>query len=198
MKIFCVGRNYAEHAKELQNEIPENPVIFMKPPTAVITKEQPLEYPSFTQELHYEGEIVLRIGKKGKNIPINSALSHIDALTIGIDFTARDMQNELKKKGLPWEIAKGFDGSASIGTFKIFNNQRKFQLYKNGQLVQDGDMNNMIFQIPTLVHFISTYFTLEEGDVIFTGTPKGVGIVQSGDFFEGFLEEEKVLFCQVK
>jgi acylpyruvate hydrolase len=198
MKVFCVGRNYAEHAKELQNEVPENPVIFMKPPTAVITNEQPLEYPSFTQELHYEGEIVLRIGKKGKNIPINSALSHVDALTVGIDFTARDIQNELKKKGLPWEIAKGFDGSAPIGTFKPFNHQKRFQLFKNDLLVQDGNMDNMIFQIPVLIHFISTYFTLEEGDLIFTGTPKGVGSVQKGDVLEGLLEGEKVLFCQVE
>lgn len=198
MKIFCVGRNYAEHAKELQNEIPESPVIFIKPSTALITNNQPVEYPLFTKELHFEGELVLKIGKNGKNISSESALEYIEGITLGIDFTARDIQNELKKKGLPWEISKGFDGAAPTGIFKPFKNQKKFKLFKNNDLVQEGNTDDMIFNISEIISYISTYFTLEKGDLIFTGTPKGVGKVEKDDIFEGYLEDEEVLFCQVK
>lgn len=202
MKIFCVGRNYAEHAKELNNEVPANPVIFMKPPTALLKSENPFIYPEFTSDLHYEGEIVLRIGKNGKKIQEKFAHKYIDAFTIGFDLTARDIQNDLKSKGLPWELAKGFDGSAVIGNFlKVGDSPNfptlQFSIQKNGTVVQNGNTMDMIFSFDKIISFVSQYFTLQQGDLIFTGTPKGVGALVIGDILEGFYNELKLIRLEI-
>lgn len=195
MKIFCVGRNYAEHAKELGNAIPEAPVIFMKPDTALLAPGAKFEYPSFTSDLHYEIELVLRIGKTAKNIPAANALSCVDAITVGIDFTARDVQAGLKSKGLPWEKAKAWDNSAIIGDWKPFNADGAeilFSLTKNGQKAQSGTTQDMIYSFETLLEHISGYFTLSPGDLVYTGTPAGVGPCLPGDTLAGFLGDEKL------
>ena len=195
MKIFCVGRNYAEHAKELGNALPEAPVIFMKPDTALLAPGAKFEYPSFTSDLHYEIELVLRIGKTAKNIPAANALSCVDAITVGIDFTARDVQAGLKSKGLPWEKAKAWDNSAIIGDWKPFNadgGEILFSLIKNGQKVQSGTTLDMIYSFETLLEHISGYFTLSPGDLVYTGTPAGVGPCLPGDTLAGFLGDEKL------
>jgi 2-keto-4-pentenoate hydratase/2-oxohepta-3-ene-1,7-dioic acid hydratase in catechol pathway len=195
MKIFCVGRNYAEHAKELGNALPEAPVIFMKPDTALLAPGAKFEYPSFTSDLHYEIELVLRIGKTAKNIPAANALSCVDAITVGIDFTARDVQAGLKSKGLPWEKAKAWDNSAIIGDWKPFNadaGEILFSLTKNGQKVQSGTTLDMIYSFETLLEHISGYFTLSPGDLVYTGTPAGVGPCLPGDTLAGFLGDEKL------
>ncbi|MBK8674665.1 MAG: fumarylacetoacetate hydrolase family protein [Bacteroidetes bacterium] len=203
MKIFCIGRNYAEHAKELKNELPENPVVFMKPTTALLKDGQAFYYPDFTNDLHYEGEIVLRIGKNGKKIQEKFAHKYIDAFTIGFDLTARDIQNDLKSKGLPWELAKGFDGSAIIGNFiKINENinlsELKFSILKNDVTVQMGNAADMIFSFERVISFVSQYFTLQQGDLIFTGTPKGVGALAIGDVLNGFYDREKLVSVEIK
>lgn len=203
MKIFCIGRNYAEHAKELKNELPENPVVFMKPTTALLKDGQAFFYPDFTNDLHYEGEIVLRIGKNGKKIQEKFAHKYIDAFTIGFDLTARDIQNDLKSKGLPWELAKGFDGSAIIGNFiKINENinlsELKFSILKNDVTVQKGNAADMIFSFERVISFVSQYFTLQQGDLIFTGTPKGVGALAIGDVLNGFYDREKLVSVEIK
>ena len=203
MKIFCIGRNYAEHAKELKNELPENPVVFMKPTTALLKDGQAFFYPDFTNDLHYEGEIVLRIGKNGKKIQEKFANKYIDAFTIGFDLTARDIQNDLKSKGLPWELAKGFDGSAIIGNFiKINENinlsELKFSILKNDVTVQMGNAADMIFSFERVISFVSQYFTLQQGDLIFTGTPKGVGALAIGDVLNGFYDREKLVSVEIK
>jgi 2-keto-4-pentenoate hydratase/2-oxohepta-3-ene-1,7-dioic acid hydratase in catechol pathway len=196
MKIFCVGRNYAEHAKELGNAIPEAPVIFMKPDTALLAPGAKFEYPSFTSDLHYEIELVLRIGKTAKNIPAANALSCVDAITVGIDFTARDVQAGLKSKGLPWEKAKAWDNSAIVGEWKPFNgaagSEILFSLTKNGQTAQSGTTQDMIYSFETLLEHISGYFTLSPGDLVYTGTPAGVGPCLPGDTLAGFLGDEKL------
>ena len=195
MKIFCVGRNYAEHAKELGNALPEAPVIFMKPDTALLATGAKFEYPSFTSDLHYEIELVLRIGKTAKNIPAANALSCVDAITVGIDFTARDVQAGLKSKGLPWEKAKAWDNSAIVGEWKPFNadeGEILFSLTKNGQKVQMGTTQDMIYSFETLLEHISGYFTLSPGDLVYTGTPAGVGPCLPGDTLAGFLGDEKL------
>lgn len=195
MKIFCVGRNYAEHAKELGNAIPEAPVIFMKPDTALLAPGARFAYPSFTSDLHYEIELVLRIGKTAKNIPAANALSCVDAITVGIDFTARDVQAGLKSKGLPWEKAKAWDNSAIIGDWKPFNADGAeilFSLTKNGQKAQSGTTQDMIYSFETLLEHISGYFTLSPGDLVYTGTPAGVGPCLPGDTLAGFLGDEKL------
>lgn len=195
MKIFCVGRNYAAHAKELGNAIPEAPVIFMKPDAALLAPGAKFEYPSFTSDLHYEIELVVRIGKTAKNIDAANALSCIDAITVGIDFTARDVQAELKSKGLPWEKAKAWDNSATIGDWKPFNTDGGkilFSLTKNGQTVQSGTTLDMIYSFETLLEHISGYFTLSPGDLVYTGTPAGVGPCLPGDTLAGFLGDEKL------
>jgi len=195
MKIFCVGRNYAEHAKELGNALPEAPVIFMKPDTALLAPGAKFEYPSFTSDLHYEIELVLRIGKTAKNIAAANALSCVDAITVGIDFTARDVQAGLKSKGLPWEKAKAWDNSAIIGDWKPFNadgSEILFSLTKNGQKVQSGTTQDMIYSFETLLEHISGYFTLSPGDLVYTGTPAGVGPCLPGDTLAGFLGDEKL------
>lgn len=202
MKIICIGRNYAEHAKELGNEIPESPVIFMKPDTAVLKKGSDFYIPEFSQDVHYETEIVLKISKGGKYIQEDRAANYFEEIGLGIDFTARDLQGKLKEKGLPWELAKGFDGSAVVSDFykkSAFDMKNlNFSLMKNKEKVQDGDSSMMIFSPEKIIAFVSQYFTLKTGDLIFTGTPKGVGKVSENDILEGFLEDKKVFDLRIQ
>ena len=194
MKIFCVGRNYAEHAREMHHDIPDAPVIFMKPPTAVL-QGNIFYLPDFSKDMHYECELVFRIGKNGKHIAEEFASRYIDAVTTGIDFTARDVQAEQKKKGLPWEIAKAFDQSAVVGSFSPLAEEKNkpwhFHLDINGKTVQSGDSSEMLFKPDRIIAYISQYFTLQQGDLLFTGTPAGVGAVKTGDVLEGYLGTEK-------
>lgn len=203
MKIFCIGRNYVDHAKELNNPVPSEPLIFMKPPTALLLNNRPFYYPDFTQDLHYEGEIVLRVCKNGRSVEPEFASRYYDAVAFGIDFTARDVQDKLKAKGHPWEIAKGFDRSAPVSRFVPLEELKNaqdihFQLKKNGAVVQDGHTRDLIFTFDTLICHISRYFTLHKGDYIYTGTPAGVGPVQIGDVLEGSIEGVEMLRCAVK
>ena len=203
MKFFCIGRNYVEHAKELGNEVPDEPVIFMKPKNALLAPNVPFYYPEFTNELHYECELVLKISKNGKYISEASASSFYDAITVGIDFTARDIQNELKKKGLPWEKAKAWDNSAVVGKWKtiddsIDNTNINFSMTKNGEVVQRGNSNQMIHDFNKIIAHISTYFSLNIGDMIFTGTPAGVGEIVVGEELEGFFENESLFKIKVQ
>ena len=202
MKIICIGRNYAEHAKELGNEIPENPVIFMKPDTAILKKGSDFYIPEFSDDVHYELEVVLKISKGGKYIQEDKASNHFDEIGLGIDFTARDLQSKLKEKGLPWELAKGFDGSAIVSEFykKSDFDMRNlsFSLMKNKEKVQDGNTSMMIFSPEKIIAFVSQYFTLKTGDLIFTGTPQGVGKVDENDILQAFLEDEKVLDLRIQ
>lgn len=203
MKIFCVGRNYTDHAKELGNAVPDEPVIFMKPKSALLQPHTPFYYPEFTNELHYECELVLRISKNGKYIQEKFAGKYYDAVTVGIDFTARDLQKELKEKGLPWEKAKAWDNSAAIGKWvpvaELKNKKDiSFGLNKNGESVQKGGSAQMIFSFDNLIAYISNFFSINIGDLIFTGTPAGVGELVVGDDIEGFLEETSLLTLEVK
>ena len=192
MKIICVGRNYAEHARELGNEVPEEPVLFMKPSTALLSVGSDFHYPAFTKDLHYEAELVLRVSKRGSRI-VSDAMDYVDAITVGIDFTARDVQAELKKKGLPWEKAKAWDQAAILGNWQaIPEGKIHFSLNKNGNPVQQGSTNYMIFPFDILIVHISQYFTLEPGDLIYTGTPAGVGPCVAGDVLEGYFEDQSV------
>ena len=196
MKIICIGRNYSEHAKELGNEIPDKPVIFIKPDTALL-KTPDFYLPEFSNDVHYELEMVVKISKGGKYIQKENASKHYEEIGLGLDFTARDLQSELKAKGLPWELAKGFDGSAAVSSFypKIqFNLENlNFSLIKNGEKVQNGFTQNMIFSIDDIIAFVSQYFTLRVGDLVFTGTPEGVGKLNENDVLQAYLEDEKVL-----
>lgn len=203
MKIFCVGRNYADHAKELGNAVPEEPVIFMKPKTALLQPNTPFYYPEFSNELHYEVELILRVSKNGKYIPENQASKYYDAISVGIDFTARDVQANLKKKGLPWEKAKAWDNSAVAGNWILLSNEMlanpiHFSLNKNGEQVQLGDTRDMIFSFDHIVSHISQYFSLNIGDMIYTGTPAGVGECVSGDVLVGYLETQKMFELEIK
>lgn len=205
MKIFCVGRNYADHAKELDNLAEtEEPIIFLKPRSALLARNVPFHYPPFTNELHYECEIALRINKNGKYIQEKYAHKYYDAISVGIDFTARDLQNELKNKGLPWEKAKAFDGSAAIGTWveippdKILQKSINFSLLKNKKVVQKGDTADMIFSFNKIIANISNYFSINIGDFVFTGTPAGVGECLVGDTLEAFIEDERLLSIEIK
>lgn len=202
MKIFCVGRNYSEHARELGNAVPENPVIFSKPDTALLKNGEAFYLPDFTNDVHHEIELVIRISKMGKKIQEKFAGSYFNEVGIGIDFTARDLQTKLKEKSLPWELAKGFDGSAPLGEFipveGLDLKNINFSLLKNGQIVQQGNTSQMIFPFEKIVSFVSQYFTLKVGDLIYTGTPAGVGKVSIGDTLEGFIEDKKMLGCEVK
>ena len=202
MKIICIGRNYAEHAKELGNEIPENPVIFMKPDTAILKKGSDFYIPEFSDDVHYELEVVLKISKGGKYIQEEKASNYFEEIGLGIDFTARDLQSQLKAKGLPWELAKGFDGSAVVSEFykkSSFDLKNlNFCLLKNKNKVQDGNTSMMIFSPEKMIAFVSQYFTLKTGDLIFTGTPKGVGKVEENDILQAFLEDEKVLDLRIQ
>ena len=202
MKIICVGRNYAAHAKEMGSQVPDEPVVFMKPPSALLVNDKPLYYPEFTSDLHYEAELVFRIERNGKHIQAEFASSYYSEVGFGIDFTARDLQAKMKEKRLPWEIAKGFDGSAAVSSFIPLNEfdlqNITFRLYKNDQLVQEGNSGNMIFGIDQLICHISRYFKLQMGDLIFTGTPVGVGPVQIGDKLVGYIEDRELLHCVIR
>ncbi|MCB9189411.1 MAG: fumarylacetoacetate hydrolase family protein [Flavobacteriales bacterium] len=204
MKIICIGRNYSDHAKELNNDVPSEPVFFFKPDTAILPKKQPFYIPEFTKDLHHELEIVVRINKLGKNIKEKFAHTYYDEIGLGIDFTARDLQKECKDKGLPWEKAKGFDYSAPIGeefikVNEIENlNDLNFSLYKNGERVQIGNTKDMLFSIDRIIEYVSQFVTLKIGDLIFSGTPAGVGKVEIGDLLEGYIEDRKLLSLKVK
>ncbi|ROI09878.1 FAA hydrolase family protein [Chryseobacterium sp. H3056] len=201
MKIICIGRNYAAHAQELGNEIPESPVIFMKPDTAVL-KGNDFYIPEFSSDVHYELEVVLKISKGGKYIQQENAAKHYDEIGLGIDFTARDLQSQLKSKGLPWELAKGFDGSAVLSEFFPKSNfdmkNLNFSLLKNKEEVQNGNTSLMVFTPEQIIAFVSQYFTLRVGDLIFTGTPQGVGKVSENDELQAFLEDQKVFDLRIQ
>ena len=203
MKIICIGRNYVKHIEELQNERPDEPVIFLKPDTAIIPKKFPFVIPEFSKEVQHEVEILVKINKVGKYIETKFANKYYDEIGLGIDFTARDVQNKLKEKGLPWEKAKGFDGSAFISEFipkNLFSSVENitFELTKNGESVQKGNTNHMLWKIDEIIAHISQYFTLKKGDIIFTGTPEGVSAVQPDDVLEGFIENKKLFRLQIK
>ncbi|HOZ76268.1 MAG TPA: fumarylacetoacetate hydrolase family protein [Flavobacterium sp.] len=203
MKIICIGRNYAKHIEELKNDRPDEPVVFIKPDSAILLKQHPFVIPEFSDDIHHEIEIVVRINKVGKYIDAKFAHKYYDEIGVGIDFTARDLQQKLKEKGLPWEKAKAFDGSAVIGDFmskKIFSSQESlnFELTNNGKTVQKGNSSLMLWNIDELVAYVSQFFTLKIGDIIFTGTPEGVAAVKPNDVLEGFLENNKLFRIQVK
>ncbi len=203
MKLICIGRNYAAHIEELANERPEEPVVFIKPDSSVLPKEQDFYIPEFSNEIHYEVEVLVKIKKVGKHIEKRFAHTYYDEIGLGIDFTARDLQSKLKEKGLPWEKAKGFDGAAVVGKWvskeKFKNtNDLKFSLLKNGEEVQMGNTSLMLWKIDELVSYVSTYFTLKKGDIIFTGTPAGVGKIQANDYLSGILEEQEMFSVKIK
>jgi acylpyruvate hydrolase len=203
MKIICIGRNYAEHAKEMNAAIPAEPVFFLKPDTALIKDDQPFYYPDFSKDIHHEVELVLRISKAGKNIDPAFANKYYDEIGIGIDFTARDIQAKCKEKGLPWEKAKAFDGSAPIGGFlskKNFDNLSdiNFRLDINGNAVQKGNTKDLLFSFDSVIAYVSKFFTLKTGDLIYTGTPEGVGPVKVGDRLEAYIETQKLLNMEIK
>jgi len=202
MKIICIGRNYTKHIEELQNEKPTDPVIFLKPDSAILPKKIPFFIPAFAEDIHYEVEILVKINKVGKFIEPKFASKYYDEIGLGIDFTERTLQSKLKAKGLPWEKAKAFDGSAVIGNFypktDFDLSEIKFQLYKNDTLVQDGNSKFMLWQIDELISYVSQFFTLKKGDVIFTGTPAGVGKVAPNDILKGVLEGDKAFEIKVK
>lgn len=203
MKIICVGRNYTDHIQELKNETPEEPVLFLKPDTAILLKRHPFVIPEFSADVHYEVELLVRINKIGKYIDSKFAHKYYDEIGLGIDFTARDLQARLKERGLPWEKAKSFDGAAVIGNFidkQEFENLEdiQFRLERNGEVVQHGNSKQMIWNIDALIAYISQYFTLKIGDVIFTGTPAGVGRVAPDDRLTGFIESKEMFSINVK
>ena len=203
MKLICIGRNYTEHIKELENEKPTDPVIFLKPDTAILVKKQPFFIPDFSNDVHHEVEILVKINKVGKYIDKKFAHKYYDEIGLGIDFTARDLQSKLKEKGLPWEKAKAFDGAAVIGNWihvrdiKDVNNIN-FSLQKNDNIVQKGNTSHMLWKIDEIIEYISKYFTLKIGDIIFTGTPAGVGKVIANDKLKGFLENTQMFSITVK
>lgn len=203
MKIICIGRNYAEHAKEMKAETPAEPVFFMKPDTALLKDNEPFYYPDFSKEIHHEVELVIKISKAGKNIQPQFAHKYYEEIGIGIDFTARDIQAECKKKGLPWERAKAFDGSAPIGKFidkKLMKDEKNinFSLLINGNTVQKGNTKDLLFSFEQVIAYVSGFVTLKTGDLIYTGTPEGVGQVNIGDRLEAFIENQKLLACEIK
>ena len=203
MKIICVGRNYVKHIEELQNERPDEPVLFMKPDTAILPKKTPFVIPEFSNDIHHEVEILVKINKVGKYIDAKFAHKYYDEIGLGIDFTARDLQNKLKEKGLPWEKAKGFDGSAIIGDFLSKNNFSSienitFELKSNGKTVQKGNTSHMLWKIDEIISYVSQFFTLKKGDIIFTGTPEGVARVAPNDLLEGYIENNKLLRLHIK
>lgn len=203
MKIIAIGRNYAEHAKELNNPVPTVPVIFMKPDTAVLRDNKPFYHPEFSTDIHHEIELVLKVSKEGKHIAEKFASNYFDEIGLGIDFTARDIQQKHKEKGLPWELAKAFDNSAPISKFipkaefKDLNNLN-IRLDLNGKTVQDGNTKDLLFSFEYIIAFVSKYISLKKGDLIFTGTPQGVGKVNIGDHLEGYLENEKLLDFDIR
>jgi 2-keto-4-pentenoate hydratase/2-oxohepta-3-ene-1,7-dioic acid hydratase in catechol pathway len=203
MKIICIGRNYAKHIEELQNERPDEPVVFLKPDSAILLKQHPFVIPEFSEDIHHEVEILVKINKVGKYIEPKFAHNYYDEIGLGIDFTARDLQSKLKEKGLPWEKAKAFDGSAVIGDFlskNSFNSLESinFELVSNGKVVQKGNSSHMLWKIDELISHVSQFFTLKIGDIIFTGTPEGVAAVKPNDILEGFIENKRLFKIQVK
>ena len=204
MKIICIGRNYAAHIEELNSETPSEPVIFMKPDTAVLLKKQPFFIPDFSKDLQYEAELIIKINKVGKHIDQKFAHKYYDEISVGIDFTARDLQKKLKDKGLPWECSKAFDGSAVIGKWipKVSLNKSVddlyFKLHKNDEIVQEGFTKLMLYSVDELIAYISKFFTLKIGDIIFTGTPAGVGRVDVNDRLEAYIDEQKLLQIKIK
>jgi 2-keto-4-pentenoate hydratase/2-oxohepta-3-ene-1,7-dioic acid hydratase in catechol pathway len=203
MKIICIGRNYTEHIAELNNERPSEPVIFIKPDSAVLPKEQDFYIPEFSQDVHYEVEVLVKIKKVGKHIDKAFANKYYDEIGLGIDFTARDLQSKLKEKGLPWEKAKGFDGAAVIGRWVSKEdyadvNNISFELKKNGAVVQSGNTSHMLYSIDDIISYVSQFFTLKKGDVIFTGTPAGVGKVSANDYLSGSLENQELFTLTIK
>ncbi|APQ16385.1 fumarylacetoacetate hydrolase family protein [Maribacter hydrothermalis] len=203
MKIICIGRNYTAHIAELKNERPEEPVIFIKPDSSVLPKQQDFYIPEFSNDVHYEVEVLVKIKKVGKHISKEFAPSYYDEIGLGIDFTARDLQSKLKEKGLPWEKAKGFDGAAVIGewlpktVFKDINNLN-FKLLKNEEVVQQGNTSLMLWKIDEIIAYVSTYFMLKKGDIIFTGTPAGVGKISPNDYLSGSLEDKELFTLKIK
>ena len=203
MKIICIGRNYVAHIEELQNERPTNPVVFLKPETAILKKGAPFYYPEFSQNIHHEGELVLKINKEAKYVQKKFAHRYFDEIGFGIDFTARDLQDQCKAKGLPWEIAKAFNGSAPIGDFIPVSelpdlNNIDFHLNINGELRQKGNTSLLLFDFGTIIEYVTKFFMLKKGDLIYTGTPSGVGPVKPGDRLEGFIGTKKLLDFEVK
>lgn len=203
MKLICIGRNYTEHIKELKNEKPTDPVVFLKPDTAILLKKQPFFIPDFSDDVHYEVEVLVKINRVGKYIDRKFAHKYYNEIGLGIDFTARDLQSQLKAKGLPWEKAKSFDGAAVIGDWmpkkeiKDVDNIQ-FSLKKNDEIVQNGNSSHMLWKIDELIEYVSKYFTLKIGDIIFTGTPAGVGKVIANDKLKGFIEEKEMFSITVK
>ncbi|MET2984266.1 fumarylacetoacetate hydrolase family protein [Aureibaculum conchae] len=202
MKIICIGRNYAKHIEELANEKPENPVVFLKPDSAILPKKMPFFRPPFSDDIHYEVEVLVKINKVGKHIETKFAHKYYDEIGLGIDFTARDVQTQCKEKGLPWEKAKAFDGSAVVGQFyskEQFNLENlQFQLVKNEIVVQNGNTNAMLWKIDELISYVSQFFTLKKGDIIFTGTPAGVGKVKENDVLVGKLQDNEAFSIKIK
>ncbi len=203
MKIICIGRNYADHAKEMNAAVPSEPVFFLKPDTSLLKEGSDFYYPDFTQDLHYECEVVVRIDKVGKNIAEKFAHKYYSSISLGIDFTARDLQQKCKEKGLPWEIGKAFEHSAPLSnTFLSKNdlnlNQLEFELHQNGKTVQKGNTKDMIFSIDQIIAYVSRFMTLKTGDLIYTGTPVGVGPVAIGDALEGYIGSTKMFRFDVK
>ena len=203
MKIIAIGRNYQEHAKELNNPIPTEPVVFLKPDTALLKEGKAFYHPDFSNDIHFEVELIIKIGKEGKHITTKFARNYIEAIGLGIDFTARDLQQKCKEKGLPWEIAKAFDHSAPIGEFIPLNeipdlNAIQFSLKQNQIVVQNGNSADMIFSFDDIISYVSQRFTLKKGDLIFTGTPAGVGKINIGDLLEGYISDRKMLSVPVK
>ena len=202
MKIICIGRNYAKHIEELANERPENPVVFLKPDSAILPKKMPFFIPPFSNDIHYEIEVLIKINKVGKHIETKFAHKYYQEIGLGIDFTARDIQAQCKEKGLPWEKAKAFDGSAVIGQFYPKENfeleNLQFQLLKNEVIVQSGNTNAMLWKIDELIAYVSQFFTLRKGDIIFTGTPAGVGKVEENDILTGKLQNHEAFSIKIK
>ncbi|WP_445954923.1 fumarylacetoacetate hydrolase family protein [Yeosuana sp.] len=203
MKLICIGRNYTEHIKELENEKPTDPVVFLKPDTAILLKKQPFFIPDFSDDVHHEVEILVKIKKVGKHIDKKFAHKYYNEIGLGIDFTARDLQSQLKAKGLPWEKAKAFDGAAVIGDWMSVKdikdvNAINFSLYKNDSIVQQGNTSHMLWKIDELIEYVSKYFTLKIGDIIFTGTPAGVGKVIANDKLKGLIEDKQMFSITVK
>jgi len=206
MKIICIGRNYVNHAKELNNAIPTKPLVFMKPPSALLVNNKPFYYPNFSKDIHYELEVVLKICRNGRHVQPEFAHKYYDQIALGIDFTARDLQAKCKEKGHPWEIAKGFDNSAVLSNFVsidlVNRNAIEFYLNKNGERVQQGNTKDLIFPFDELIVYVSQFFKLQQGDIIYTGTPAGVGPIQIGDSLSGTLitkdGEQELLSCEIR
>ena len=202
MKIFCVGKNYVSHIREMNSEIPDTPVIFIKPATAFLHSGRPFYYPNFSKDIHYEIELVFKFSRQLKNVAADNVGEYISHVTVGLDFTARDIQKQCKRLGHPWELAKAFDFSAAVGRFKTFDFDRldhlEFHLEKNGDKVQTASPSFMIFKVPELVQFISERFTINQGDLLFTGTPEGVGSISRGDILDGYLNRNKLLTTEIK